>query len=212
MPSSSARPEGASPIDGARLLEVARASIRSGVERGRPIAPDVLAFPAPLREPRASFVTLERGGALRGCIGGLEPTRPLVADVAEHAFAAAFRDPRFPPVRADELPHLAVHLSVLSALEEVSFASEADLLARLRPGVDGLLLEAGACRGTFLPAVWEQLPEPRAFLRALERKAGLGEGCWSRGVRVHRYTVVSIAGAPEPEGATRGGISTESPS
>jgi AmmeMemoRadiSam system protein A len=174
------------------LVDVARASIRSGVERGRPLHPDPAAYPEPLRAFRASFVTLELEGTLRGCMGGLEPTRPLVRDVAEHAFAAAFRDPRFPPLAEAERARVDLKLSILSPLEALSFASEQDLLSQLRPGVDGVLLEAGRQRGTFLPAVWEQLPDPREFLRHLKRKAGLGPDFWSADVAVHRYTVESI--------------------
>jgi AmmeMemoRadiSam system protein A len=193
---SSPSPDPRRAATGARpLLDVARASIRSGVERGRPLRPDPLAYPAPLRELRASFVTLHLEAELRGCVGGLEPVRPLVADVAEHAFAAAFRDPRFPPVAAAELAGLEVHVSVLSPLEPLAFASEDDLLAQLRPGVDGLLLEAGGRRGTFLPAVWEQLPEPREFLRQLKRKAGLAPDFWSDALVVHRYTVEPVGEA-----------------
>jgi AmmeMemoRadiSam system protein A len=174
------------------LLDVARESIRSGALRGRPLRPDPAAYPEPLRALRASFVTLERDGALRGCMGGLEAVRPLVSDVAEHAFAAAFRDPRFPPLAGAELDCVEVKLSILSPLEPLCFASEQELLSQLRPGVDGVLLEAGRQRGTFLPAVWEQLPDPREFLRQLKRKAGLAPDFWSTLVAVHRYTVESI--------------------
>lgn len=177
------------------LLGVARDSLRSGVERGLPLRPDPLAYPEPLRARRASFVTLHLGGALRGCVGGLEPLWPLVTDVAEHAFAAGFRDPRFRPLAARELDRIAVHVSILSPLEPLSFAGEEDLLARLRPGVDGLLLDAGGRRGTFLPAVWEELPEPREFLRHLKQKAGLAPGSWPDGIAVCRYTVESVADA-----------------
>jgi hypothetical protein len=178
---------------GARaLLEVARASIETGLRTGRPLAPDPLAYPEPLRAVRASFVTLHRDGDLRGCIGGLVALRPLVADVAEHAFAAAFRDPRFPPLAADELAGLDVHVSILSPLEPVAFGSEDELVAKLRPGLDGVVLEAEGRRGTFLPAVWEAVPDPREFLRELKRKAGLAPDFWSSAVRVQRYTVEPV--------------------
>jgi AmmeMemoRadiSam system protein A len=175
------------------LLEVARSSIESGLRTGRPLAPDPLSYPEPLRAVRASFVTLHRDAELRGCIGGLEPLRPLVADVAEHAFAAAFRDPRFAPLVEEELAGLAVSISVLSTLEPLAVASEDELLAWLRPGVDGLVLEANGRRGTFLPAVWESLPDPRTFLRELKRKAGLAPDFWSEALRVRRYTVESVS-------------------
>jgi AmmeMemoRadiSam system protein A len=193
--SASGTPRASGAADARALLGVARDSLRSGLERGRALRPDPLDYPEPLRALRASFVTLHLEGELRGCVGGLEPLWPLVTDVAEHAFAAGFRDPRFPPLAAGELARLRVDVSILSSLEPLSFRSEQDLLAQLRPGVDGLLLEAGSRRGTFLPAVWEQLPEARAFLRQLKRKAGLREGYWSDSVVVRRYTVESVGDA-----------------
>jgi hypothetical protein len=180
-------------LDAPRLFEVARESIRLGVLRGHPLRPDPLAFSAPLRELRSSFVTLRLVGELRGCVGGLEPRWPLVSDVARHAFAAGFRDPRFPPVDAAEFAALEVEISVLSPLEPLSFACEAELLAQLRPGIDGLVLEVGARRGTFLPSVWEQLPTPCDFLAELKRKAGLAADSWPHALVVYRYTVESLS-------------------
>jgi hypothetical protein len=175
------------------LLDVARDSIQAGLASGRPLAPDPAAYPEPLRALRTSFVTLHRHAALRGCIGGLEPLRPLVADVAEHAFAAAFRDPRFPPLAEGELEGLEVQVSILSPLEPLAFASEPALLAQLRPGTDGLVIEVAGRRATFLPAVWSGLPEPREFLRELKRKAGLDPDFWSPALRARRYTVESLS-------------------
>jgi AmmeMemoRadiSam system protein A len=171
------------------LRAVARASIEHWLAEGRPLAVEAAAYPAELREPGASFVTLERRGVLRGCIGSLEAQRPLVDDVALNAFGAAFRDPRFPPLAAEELPGLDVSVSVLSPLEPMAARSEAALLAQLRPGIDGLVLRAGERRATFLPAVWKELPEPAAFLRQLKRKAELGEAEWPPGTQALRYTV-----------------------
>ncbi len=176
-----------------RLLPgVARRSIESGIRSGRPLLVDPEAFPPELRARRASFVTLHEDGALRGCIGALEPRLPLVVDVAENAFKAAFEDPRFPPVRAHELPRLEVSVSVLSPLELLPVESEEELLRVVRPGVDGLLLVAGPWRGTFLPDVWESLPDPRDFVRELKRKAGLPPVGWPPGARVYRYTTVVV--------------------
>lgn len=174
------------------LLDLARASIHHGLQAGRPLAAALAGLAAELVMPRASFVTLERGGRLRGCIGSLEAWRPLAVDVAENAFAAAFRDPRFPPLRGDEAADLAIHLSLLTPAVAMVFSSEADLLAQLQPGVDGLILAEGPCRGTFLPSVWAELPTPQLFLLQLKRKAGLAVDYWSPGVRIWRYTTEMV--------------------
>lgn len=171
------------------LLEVAAASIRHGLEKGRPLPVNLDDYPETLRQPGASFVTLNIDGQLRGCIGSLEATRPLVEDVADNAFAAAFRDPRFPPVSAAEYPQLEYHISILTPAEPMQFESEEDLIRQLRPGVDGLVLSDRGRRGTFLPSVWQSLPDPRDFLRHLKQKAGLPPDHWSDTLQVARYTV-----------------------
>lgn len=170
------------------LLDLARSSIRYGLTHGRPKPVDPADYPAPLRELRAAFVTLNRNGQLRGCIGHLEASQALVRDVADNAYAAAFRDPRFPPLTEAECEELEVHISVLSPPEPLPVVSEADLLQQMRPGVDGLILEEDHHRGTFLPSVWESLPAPEQFLAHLKLKAGLSPGYWSDGIRVARYT------------------------
>ncbi len=170
------------------LLDVARSSVRYGLAHHRPQPVDPADYPPALRAPRAVFVTLNQRGQLRGCIGHLEASQALVRDVADNAYAAAFRDPRFPPLAAAELGDLEVHISVLSPPEPLPVVSEADLLRQMRPGVDGLILEEGRHRGTFLPAVWESLPAPEQFLAHLKLKAGLSPGYWSDGIRVARYT------------------------
>ena len=134
------------------------------------------------------LVTLERRGQLRGCIGMLEAVRPLVRDIAENAFAAAFRDPRFPPLTIDELADLELHISILSPAEAVHFKSEQDLIEQLKPGIDGLILREGYRRGTFLPSVWEQLPDASQFLRHLKQKAGLPADYWSDSLKIFRYS------------------------
>jgi AmmeMemoRadiSam system protein A len=180
--------------DRATLLRVAHASIEQVLRTGQPLDVDAAAFPPALRELRASFVTLRSaGGALRGCIGELEPRRALVASVADRACAAAFSDPRFPPLGADEVDSLAIHVSVLLPLTPIDARSEAELVAQLRPRVDGLLIDDGLCRATFLPAVWESLPEPHVFLRELRRKAGMSEAIWPATLRAWRYAVQEIA-------------------
>ena len=178
---------------GATLLGLARGALEASLEG------DSQASPAAdwLARPGASFVTLELDGELCGCIGSLTAYRPLAEDVRANARAAAFRDPRFPPLVAEDLPRLRIEVSLLSPLEPVTWADEADLLRRLRPGVDGLVLEHDGHRGTFLPAVWRKLPRPEEFLRQLKRKAGLAVDFWAPDVRVSRYTVECWA---EPSG------------
>lgn len=170
---------------GTTLLQLARSAI--GRELGFAGDPDDSA--SWLREPGATFVTLTRGGQLRGCMGSLEAYRTLAQDVQANACAAAFRDPRFPPLRRDEFGHTCVEVSLLSPLEPIPFRDEEDALSRLRPQVDGVVLEHGYRRGTFLPQVWEQLPEPEQFLAQLKRKAGLPPDFWDDRIRLYRYTV-----------------------
>ena len=140
-----------------------------------------------LDERGATFVTLTRQGRLRGCIGTLEAHQPLKDDVKRNARSAALHDPRFPALAREELADTQVHVSVLSPLTPLACEGEADALALLRPGVDGVLLEFGDRRATFLPQVWEQLPEPRQFLTQLKRKAGLPADFWAEGLRLSRY-------------------------
>lgn len=174
------------------LLQVALASIEYGLETAAPLPVNPAAYPPPLFELRASFVTLRRLGVLRGCIGSLAPVSSLVEDVARNAFAAAFRDPRFPALAAAELEELEIGISVLGRAEAVAFGSEAELLAKLRPGIDGVVLQDGPHRGTFLPVVWESLPEPADFLANLKQKAGLPGDYWSDSLQASRYTTVSF--------------------
>lgn len=173
--------------DRATLLEVARASIQHGLRHGQALPVQVEDYPATLRPNRATFVTLEKSSQLRGCIGTLAAYQPLVQDVAAHAYAAAFEDPRFPEVRPEEWPQLELFISVLSPPEALHFGSEDELLAQLQPGVDGLILQFRHCRATFLPAVWESLPDPYVFLAQLKHKAGLPLDFWSPELRIERY-------------------------
>jgi AmmeMemoRadiSam system protein A len=174
------------------LRKVAASSISHGLEHGSLLPVNPQEHAEPLRALRASFVTLQIGGVLRGCIGTLEAVRPLVSDVAYNAYAAAFRDPRFSPLRHDEFARLDIHISILSPAQPIEFQSEQDLLRQLRPGVDGLILEEGYHRGTFLPSVWESLPEAPEFLRHLKLKAGLPFDYWSDTLKVQRYTTESF--------------------
>ncbi len=142
-----------------------------------------------LRERAATFVTLRAAGELRGCIGTVDAHRALGDDVAHNADAAARRDPRFPPVQPEELAGLQVEVSLLSPRTGLAAASEADALAALRPGTDGIVLEYRGERATFLPQVWENLPDPVDFLGELRRKANLPRRFWDPEVRLWRYTV-----------------------
>lgn len=171
--------------DGAVLARLAAAAVRARLT-GQP--PDGrLPAAQSLRAIGASFVTLECAGALRGCIGTLEPVRPLYRDVTRNA-VRAMADPRLPPVTADEWPVLDVKVSVLSGPEPLLVAGPAELLASLRPGVDGLTLADGQRQATFLPAVWAKLPDPEHFLLALLDKGGWPAGQWPAGLTAQRYT------------------------
>ncbi|TCK18812.1 uncharacterized protein (TIGR00296 family)/AmmeMemoRadiSam system protein A [Thiogranum longum] len=175
-----------------QLIDIARESLHHGLMHGSPLQVDTNSLDATLSAPGASFVTLHRHGQLRGCIGSLEPYQALAADVAHNAFSAAFRDPRFPPLDQSEVDDLALEVSVLGTPEEITFSSEQDLLNQLRPGTDGLILEENGRRGTFLPSVWESLPQPEEFLRQLKLKAGLPADYWSDTIRVWRYSTESF--------------------
>lgn len=171
-----------------QLLQIARDSIAHGLKHNRPLPVAARDYPEALRVLRATFATLHEDGELRGCIGTLEAHRALVEDVADNAYSAAFRDARFVPLRSEALPRLDIHISVLSPPEPMTFRDEADLLAQLRPSIDGLILTAPGHRGTFLPSVWESLPRAEEFLRHLKRKAGLSADYWSPEIQVQRYT------------------------
>jgi hypothetical protein len=170
---------------GSTLLKLARSEIGSKLGH-------VAAFHAQsdwLAEPGACFVTLTRQGELRGCVGTLEAHRPLGMDVRENALAAAFRDPRFMPLTRDEFEEIRVEVSLLSPTQPLAVTDEASALATLRPNIDGVVFEYRHFRSTFLPQVWEQLPDPAEFLAQLKRKAGLPMDFWAEPVRLSRYTV-----------------------
>jgi AmmeMemoRadiSam system protein A len=173
---------------GRTLLTIARGAI--GAELG--LGPLIEASHEALGRPAATFVTLTQRGELRGCIGTLEPYRPLGADVRANAVAAAFHDPRFYPLSVVEFATIAVEVSLLSRHEPVRVADEAALRAALRPGIDGVVIEYGHHRATFLPQVWDALPAPNEFLAALKRKAGLPADFWHAALAVSRYTVTKF--------------------
>jgi len=176
-----------------QLLQVARESIEYGLKHGHGMRVEADAYDEQLQQQGGSFVTLNKKGALRGCIGTLQPYQPLVNDVAEHARAAAFSDPRFSPLGPDEFADIVISVSVLGKPAAISFSDEEDLISQLRPSQDGLIFEDGGNRGTFLPSVWESLPKPRQFLQQLKRKAGLPTDYWSDSLKISRYTTQSFS-------------------
>ena len=170
---------------GRPLLALARNAIAA--EFGLPvaaIAPDEI-----LDRNAATFVTLTQEGELRGCVGTLAPLRPLRVDVQKNAVGAAFRDRRFAPLARGEFELIAIEVSLLTRSETLRAADEDELLLQLRPGVDGVTIEYGASRATFLPQVWEHLPAPRGFMAELKRKAGLPPAFWHAEIGVSRYQV-----------------------
>jgi hypothetical protein len=169
------------------LLKAARDSIAHGLGAAHPVPVPTGEWPDALNAWRATFTTLKIDGVLRGCRGAIEASRPLIEDVWLNAWASAYDDPRFPPVSAAELLRLETSISVLSPLEPIAARSEAELLAQLEPGVDGLVLKRGERRVTFLPSVWHMLPEPRAFLTQLKVKGGWSAGYWSADLVAYRY-------------------------
>ncbi len=173
--------------DHERLIALAWASIDHGIAQRCMLNLDSEDFEPHLVARRSCFVTLQHQDALRGCIGHLEPIQPLVNDVVENAYSAAFRDPRFPPLTAAERVGLDLQISVLSPATRIFFNSEAELLGQIKPGVDGLILQKGRNRGTFLPSVWSQLPDPADFIGHLKQKAGLPRDFWSDDIVVLRY-------------------------
>ena len=175
---------------GRELVEIARGAIANGLGLASvPVKRHHLPW---LLQPGASFVTLTKDGELRGCIGSLQATRPLGQDVASNARAAAFDDPRFPKLTRDEWARCAVEVSLLSTPKPIRFADEADLLAQIRAGEDGLILELDGRRATFLPQVWADLPDKRQFLAALLRKAELPADTRLAHCRLWRYRVAKF--------------------
>lgn len=184
----------------AALLTVATGTVRTALVDGRRVLPDVdgagdLAGDPALTQAAATFVTLERGEALLGCIGTLEATEPLVTNVARNAWNAAFADPRLPAVTLDDYEVMTVKVSVLSPLTPVKARSWRDVQRHVRPGLDGLLVEAPGHRATLLPSVWEKLPTREQFLDVLWHKAGLRPRDWLPGTKVRRYTTEELTDA-----------------
>ncbi len=178
------------------LLGIAADAVgRALTNRGVDVPPDLGGDDPLLRRDAAAFVTLERDTRLLGCIGTLDATQPLAVATARYALAAAFADPRLPPVSADDFTAMTIKISVLSEPEPVAAGSYRELAATVRPGVDGLVLDAGGRGATLLPSVWQHLPETERFLDALWRKAGIRPGTWTPRTRLRRYTTDEFAAA-----------------
>jgi len=169
------------------LLTLARQSINHGLSHNAVLEISPGDYDKHLKQDLACFVTLTINQRLRGCIGHLIAIQPLVKDVVENAYAAAFKDSRFKPVNKDEFSDIHIEISVLSIPQKMTFTSEADLLQQIQPGIDGLILTDGFKRGTFLPSVWEQLPDKLQFWKQLKNKAGLATDHWSESLSVERY-------------------------
>ncbi|MDJ0905980.1 MAG: AmmeMemoRadiSam system protein A [Woeseiaceae bacterium] len=191
-------PERQDPL-GVELLRLARGSIEHGIRFDEPLPIDDAGLPVALAQLAATFTTLRHDGELRGCCGSLEAVRPLAADVAHSAFRAAFRDPRFAPLGRAELALVRLEVAVLSPLEPVIVSDETDLIDQLRPGVDGLVMQAGRHRATFLPKVWESFPEPRRFVAALKVKCGLADDDWPEHLEFQRYRTTAYAEPAQPD-------------
>lgn len=182
-----------SETDKSELLKLARKTIQQSVQTGQYIQTNTDAYEESLKQHAACFVTLTKHKQLRGCIGHLEAIQPLVDDVIENAYSAAFRDPRFSAVTNDELAEIEIDISVLTPAEPMTFSDEADLLSQIQPQVDGLILEDGYHRGTFLPSVWESLPDKEEFWKHLKTKAGLTTDHWSDSLKVSRYRTLMFS-------------------
>lgn len=175
------------------LLRLARQTLETVIRDRSRLHIDLEKYTPRLQENGASFVTLTRHEALRGCIGTLEAYQPLVQDVCEHAEAAALEDYRFPPVRPEELEKINIEISVLTPAVPFEYTTPDELMKRLKPGIDGVVLHDGRHRATFLPQVWEQLPEPEDFLSHLCAKMGAASDLWRHKLlRVSTYQVVEF--------------------
>jgi uncharacterized protein len=177
----------------AGLPAIAIDAVRETLVTGRRALPDERSLSPALRVVGTSFVSLERDGALLGCVGTLAPVRPLGVDVAHNARAAAFEDPRLPPLAPDDFPVMSVKVSVLSDLRPSTASSWEDLAAGVHPAVDGVVVEAAERRATFLPAVWAAVAGVEEFLDALWAKAGIAPGWWSTALRTWTYTTIDVA-------------------
>ncbi len=176
-----------------QLLTLARACIHQGLQGQGAAAINTENYDKSLQRKAATFVTLQKQGFLRGCIGTLLAYQPLLEDIAEHAFAAAFKDPRFPPLDLGEFEQVQIEISILSAMTQMKFKDEADLLSQLQVNKHGLMIEDGHRKATFLPQVWKDLPSAEEFMAHLKMKAGLDIDHFSSGFKAHYYDVLSFS-------------------
>ena len=181
-----------SPSDRQTLLQVARGSINHGLISHQPPSIDPGQFSIALQVKRAVFVTLKLKGALRGCIGMLEPIHTIVEGVSSNAYRAAFKDPRFPPLSRSDADHTSIHIALLTYPHLIQVANESDLLRQLHPERHGLILKSGSRQATFLPSVWQLLNEPRRFVQQLKLKAGLSADAWPPDLQFQTYEVESV--------------------
>ncbi|MEQ8443239.1 MAG: AmmeMemoRadiSam system protein A [Alphaproteobacteria bacterium] len=177
---------------GDMMLDLVKRTLAHSLVKGAAPAVSLDTFPPELRENGATFITIEKDHKLRGCIGSLQAHRPLIQDLVENAYRAGFKDPRFPPLTREEMPRISWSISLLSEPRQMLFTGEADLLSQLKPGVDGLIIQDKGKRSTFLPQVWEQIPDPVQFLARLKQKAGLAPNHWSPDFTAFRYRVVKV--------------------
>ncbi|MCD6427036.1 MAG: AmmeMemoRadiSam system protein A [Caldisericaceae bacterium] len=177
------------------LLKIARSSILYYLENHREPVISKEEYPYSLLwEKRGTFVTLTENGNLRGCIGSILPVNPLIVDVSQNAINAAFRDPRFYPLTKEEFPLMNIEISVLTVPQKIEYENAADLLKKIRPYKDGIIIRHGPFQATFLPQVWEELPDKESFLSHLCLKAGLSGDCYLSGkIEVYRYEVEAFS-------------------
>ena len=190
--------------NGPALLKLAAEAIQAVLDKKVPFRIETTKYAPELSKQGAAFVTLDKDHKLRGCIGTITPHRTLLSDIAENACKAAFQDPRFPPLTRDEIisSHVSMHISVLSPQVPMTFTSEDDLVRQLRPKRDGLVLQDQGRRGVFLPVVWDQISEPKAFFSHLKRKAGLPETHWSDTMQVWRFVTEGVSSEDLPAGTS----------
>lgn len=177
----------------AQLLSIARTSIEHGLAVSRPLKVDHTRLPSALTESYGNFITLTQRGTLRGCIGTIQEAGPLAVSVARNAFAAAFHDHRFDPLFAEEIDRIRIEISILSRPEPFAVSNREELLDRLQPGEDGLILNFEDRYATFLPKVWEKIPDKESFVRQLMLKASLPGNFWSESIRFQKYKTINFA-------------------